>query len=73
MKLIFKPAVFSIQHGGAVQITATFSAGAALFPDHSQSIDELLIYADTALLTAKESGRNRATRFEADMWQQPEY
>ena len=59
LKLIFKPAVFSIQHGGTVQITATFSAGAALFPDHSQSINELLIYADTALLNAKESGRNQ--------------
>jgi diguanylate cyclase (GGDEF)-like protein/PAS domain S-box-containing protein len=59
LKLIFKPAVFSIQHGGTAQITATFSAGAALFPDHSQSIDELLIYADTALLNAKESGRNQ--------------
>ncbi len=59
LKLIFKPAVFKIQHGGTVQITATFSAGAALFPDHSQSINELLIYADTALLNAKESGRNQ--------------
>jgi len=59
LKLIFKPAVFSIQHGGTVQITATFSAGAALFPEHSQSVNELLIYADTALLNAKESGRNQ--------------
>ena len=59
LKLIFRPAVFSIQHGGAVQITATFSAGAALFPEHSQSVNELLIYADTALLNAKESGRNQ--------------
>lgn len=59
LKLIFKPAIFSINHPGAVQVTATFSAGAALFPDHSQSINELLIYADTALLSAKESGRNQ--------------
>jgi predicted signal transduction protein with EAL and GGDEF domain len=59
LKLIFKPAVFSIQHGGTVQMTATFSAGAALFPEHSQSVNELLIYADTALLSAKQSGRNQ--------------
>jgi diguanylate cyclase (GGDEF)-like protein len=67
LKLIFKPAVFRIQHGGTVQITATFSAGAALFPDHSQSINELLIYADTALLTAKESGRNQIKWLNAQM------
>jgi diguanylate cyclase (GGDEF)-like protein/PAS domain S-box-containing protein len=67
LKLIFKPAVFRIQHGGTVQITATFSAGAALFPDHSQSIHELLIYADTALLNAKESGRNQIKWLNAQM------
>ncbi len=67
LKLIFKPAVFSIQHGGTVQITATFSAGAALFPDHSQSVNELLIYADTALLNAKESGRNQIKWLNAQM------
>ena len=59
LKLIFKPAVFNVSHMGTVQVTSTFSAGAALFPDHSQSIPELLIYADTALLSAKESGRNQ--------------
>jgi diguanylate cyclase (GGDEF)-like protein/PAS domain S-box-containing protein len=67
LKLMFKPAVFKIQHGGTVQITATFSAGAALFPDHSQSINELLIYADTALLNAKESGRNQIKWLNAQM------
>jgi diguanylate cyclase (GGDEF)-like protein/PAS domain S-box-containing protein len=67
LKLIFKPAVFTIQHGGTVQITATFSAGAALFPEHSQSVRELLIYADTALLNAKESGRNQIKWLNAKM------
>jgi predicted signal transduction protein with EAL and GGDEF domain len=67
LKLIFKPAVFSIQHGGTVQVTATFSAGAALFPEHSQSVNELLIYADTALLSAKESGRNQIKWLNAKM------
>lgn len=59
LKQTFKPATFTIHHMGTVQVTATFSAGAAMFPDHSTSIHELLIYADTALLSAKESGRNQ--------------
>lgn len=53
LNLMFKPAVFTVNHMGTVQITSTFSAGAALFPDHSESVNELLIYADTALLSAK--------------------
>jgi len=67
LKLMFTPAVFNVNHMGAVQITATFSAGAALFPDHAQSINELLIYADTALLSAKESGRNQIQWLNAQM------
>ncbi|OYU30843.1 MAG: PAS domain S-box protein [Comamonadaceae bacterium PBBC2] len=67
LELMFKPAVFNVSHMGTVQITATFSAGAALFPDHSQSINELLIYADTALLSAKESGRNQIQWLNAQM------
>jgi diguanylate cyclase (GGDEF)-like protein/PAS domain S-box-containing protein len=67
LKLLFKPAVFTVHHMGTVQVTATFSAGAALFPDHSQSVNELLIYADTALLSAKESGRNQIQWLNAQM------
>lgn len=67
LKLIFKPAVFTVNHMGSVQVTTTFSAGAALFPDHSKSINELLIYADTALLIAKESGRNQIQWLNASM------
>ncbi|WP_233253958.1 bifunctional diguanylate cyclase/phosphodiesterase [Limnohabitans sp. MMS-10A-192] len=67
LNLIFKPAVFNVNHMGTVHITATFSAGAALFPDHSRSIHELLIYADTALLSAKESGRNQIQWLNAQM------
>jgi diguanylate cyclase (GGDEF)-like protein/PAS domain S-box-containing protein len=67
LKLIFKPAVFTVNHMGTVQVTSTFSAGAALFPVHSQSIKELLIYADTALLSAKESGRNQIQWLNAQM------
>ena len=67
LKQLFKPAVFTVHHMGAVQVTATFSAGAALFPDHSSSVHELLIYADTALLSAKESGRNQIQWLNAQM------
>jgi diguanylate cyclase (GGDEF)-like protein/PAS domain S-box-containing protein len=67
LKLIFKPAVFSIHHPSTAQIKATFSAGAALFPEHSQSINELLIYADSALLSAKEAGRNQIKWLNAQM------
>ncbi|MEY4026840.1 MAG: hypothetical protein RLZZ329_560 [Pseudomonadota bacterium] len=67
LKQVFKSAVFTVNHMGTVHITATFSAGAALFPDHSQSIHELLIYADTALLSAKESGRNQIKWLNAQM------
>lgn len=67
LELIFKPAIFSINEGDAVQITATFSVGVAMCPEHSQSISELLIYADTALLHAKELGRNQVKRLNAEM------
>jgi diguanylate cyclase (GGDEF)-like protein/PAS domain S-box-containing protein len=59
LQAVFKETVFSANHQDAVQVSVTFSAGAALFPDHSEKLQELLIYADTALLQAKESGRNR--------------
>ncbi len=67
LQVIFKPALFTVHHMGAVQITATFSAGAAIFPDHTPSIHELLIYADTALLSAKESGRHQIQWLNAKM------
>jgi len=67
LQQIFKPAVFNVQHFDTVQVTATFSAGAALYPDHSPSIHQLLIYADTALLSAKESGRNQIQWLNARM------
>lgn len=67
LKLIFKPAFFTVNHMGSVQVTATFSAGAALFPDDSASVNDLLIYADTALLSAKEFGRNQIQWLDAQM------
>jgi diguanylate cyclase (GGDEF)-like protein len=67
LKKVFQPAAFTIYHMETVQVTATFSAGAALFPEHSQSVNELLVYADTALLSAKEAGRNQIQWLNAQM------
>jgi len=41
------------------QINVTISVGAAIFPEHARSPEELLVVADAALYEAKESGRNR--------------
>jgi diguanylate cyclase (GGDEF)-like protein len=41
--------------------------GIAVAPDHAQSAEKLLQYADLALYTAKGLGRNRWARFEAGM------
>jgi diguanylate cyclase (GGDEF)-like protein len=40
-------------------INVTISVGAAVFPEHGRSAEELLATADAALYEAKESGRNR--------------
>ncbi len=59
LQLIFRPHTLDLNDTTSTQFSATFSAGAALFPDDSKKISELLIFADTALLSAKESGRNQ--------------
>jgi diguanylate cyclase (GGDEF)-like protein len=41
------------------QINVTISVGAAVFPEHARSAEELLVVADAALYEAKEAGRNR--------------
>ena len=46
-------------HFRDAEVSATFSAGVAVFPDHSTDRTSLLDAADTALYAAKTAGRNR--------------
>lgn len=45
----------------------SLSIGVAVFPDHSQQTDELIMFADQALYQAKRSGKNRFTVFNEGM------
>jgi len=45
----------------------SLSIGVALFPDHSQQTDELIMFADQALYQAKRNGKNRFTVFNEGM------
>jgi len=44
-------------------LTQTISVGVAGFPDHAQTLDELIERADQALYAAKRAGRNRVVRW----------
>jgi len=48
-----------IQHGGRPIWPVTLSIGVAIFPDHGDSVEAVIRWADTALYRAKEGGRNR--------------
>ena len=49
-----------VEWGGESLTGFTFSAGIAVFPQHGQSLGELISAADQALYDAKGSGRDRA-------------
>jgi diguanylate cyclase (GGDEF)-like protein/PAS domain S-box-containing protein len=49
----------------------TVSIGVALFPEHGNSLDELLSRADKAMYVAKQSGRDRAVLYEPGMGAEP--
>lgn len=44
-------------------LTQTISIGAAGFPDHAQTLEQLIERADEALYEAKRAGRNRVVRY----------
>jgi diguanylate cyclase (GGDEF)-like protein/PAS domain S-box-containing protein len=56
--------VFQV-HGQQAYVSA--SVGIAIHPDDGRDADELLSHADQALYEAKGAGRNRASRFTADL------
>ncbi len=54
----------SLQSG--VRLTMTASFGVACYPDHANSIDDLLIRSDNAMYAAKRAGRNCVVVYSAD-------
>jgi diguanylate cyclase (GGDEF)-like protein len=50
------------------QMKISFSAGVSIYPDHGNDYMSLLRSADTALLHAKNTGKNKVSLFEADMY-----
>jgi len=48
-----------VQHSGKSLGFITLSLGVANFPEYGTTVDEVIHAADTALLQAKEQGRNR--------------
>src|SRR4029077_9000968 len=50
----------TIEHNHRPLWPVTLSIGVAIFPDHGDTADDVLRYADAALYLAKEGGRNRA-------------
>lgn len=57
--------VFKVSGG---ELRKTLSVGLAEYPGDAQAFWQVLKYADVALYAAKERGRNRVVRFEAQMW-----
>lgn len=52
---------------GCEQVRVSGSIGIALFPDHGDSVEELLKNADMAMYQAKDQGRNNAQVYAAEM------
>ncbi len=51
--------------GNNLRITA--SIGIALYPDHGDTVDELVAHADTAMYAAKQRGKNTSRLYEPEM------
>jgi diguanylate cyclase (GGDEF)-like protein/PAS domain S-box-containing protein len=58
-----------IELPGGVLTQASFSVGAVVYPDHAQSLNELLVMADSALQFSKDAGRARVTWLNGDIIQ----
>ena len=58
--------------GNGVQLQKTISIGLAEYPGDSDTLWQAIKFADVALYQAKEGGRNRVIRFQAEMWDNSE-
>ena len=70
IRKIFDEAKIKIPNGS---ITKTLSLGVSEFPDDGEGFWQCIKYADVALYKAKDTGRNKAVRFEAEMWSDEEF
>ncbi|NLI78849.1 MAG: diguanylate cyclase [Candidatus Riflebacteria bacterium] len=57
---------FDFRIGGA-RVPITVSLGVSCYPEQARNKFDLILFADTALYTSKESGRNRATLYDPAM------
>lgn len=48
---------------GGEEVYTSASVGVALFPDHGDTLEELIAIADAAMYVAKEQGRGRHHRY----------
>ena len=65
IRKIFEETKIKIPNGS---IHKTLSLGVSEFPNDGEGFWQCIKYADVALYKAKETGRNKAIRFEEGMW-----
>lgn len=70
IRKIFEETKIKIPNGS---IQKTLSLGVSEFPGDGEGFWQCIKYADVALYKAKESGRNKAIRFEESMWTGAEF
>jgi diguanylate cyclase (GGDEF)-like protein len=70
IRKIFEEAKIKIPNGS---IQKTLSLGVSEFPGDGEGFWQCIKYADVALYQAKETGRNKAVRFEGAMWSGEEF
>ncbi len=56
-----------------ISLQKTISIGDSLYPDDTDAFWKCVKFADIALYHAKDTGRNKAIRFEPEMWQSDRY
>jgi diguanylate cyclase (GGDEF)-like protein len=70
IRKIFEETKIKIPNGS---IQKTLSLGVSEFPGDGDGFWQCIKYADVALYKAKETGRNKAIRFEEEMWSGEEF